>query len=384
MDKDNGENPVFITVDESSMATVIVFRKLLERVKPGSRLLIVGDPNQLEAIGPGAVLRDLKDAEFPDGGRGFPHLPVTVLSRVYRQGQGDPVLENAWRILGAAPESPAVFEEVPGRFEIIPAGQPGEVAEKAKEVVKKLLGQEIAFEDILVLVPRHDGLVGTVRLNEHVRRIVNPEGKPIEGTSFRIGDHVIAIQNDYQDEDNPNRLRDTVYNGTRGIIETVGETEENPLIGVLFAGKEKLDYYRPEEIDRYLAPAYALTVHKAQGCQARAVVLACEPNSSMLNKPLLYTAVTRCRNGSVYLIGPKEMWENACLKMPDIRYSKFAWRLRDELGWEPKLADWEPGEDEVAKEEAEPMPVRETPGAPRVFLDDFDWGAGRKTAAIIE
>jgi len=347
-DSDTNERPSVTIVDETSMATVIILRRLMEKVRPGDRLIIAGDPNQLEAIGPGSVLRDLLEGEFPDDGtKGLaPYVPITILGRVYRQKGGDPVLDNAWKILKADENTLADLIEVPGKFEFVEAATEKEIAAAAQSIVKEILESGIPFEDVLVLVPRHDGPAGTIRLNAQIRQMVNPNGKPLPETSLRLGDHVIAIQNDYQEGDD--KLRSSVFNGTRGVIESYIDAEGGePLVGVKFADREEIAYYRPEELDRYLAPAYTLTIHKAQGSQARVVVLACPPEDKNINKPLLYTAVTRCKSGKVYLVGTKDTWEKAAVKRAETRYGKFAWRLRDALGVEPELAEWEPDEAEL-------------------------------------
>ena len=342
-------HPSITIIDETSMATVIILRRLMEKIRPGDRLIIAGDPNQLEAIGPGSVLRDLLEGEFPDdGAKGLsPYVPITILSRAYRQKGGDPVLDNAWKILKADKNTPADLTQVPGKFDFVEAVTEKEIAVAVQNTVKKVLESGISFEDVLVLVPRHDGPAGTVKLNTQIRQIINPDGKSLPETSLRLGDHVIAIQNDYKESEV--KLRNSVFNGTRGIVESCLDTT-GVTIGVKFNDREEIAYYHPEEIDRYLALAYALTVHKAQGSQARVVILACSSEGDkedLINKPLLYTAVTRCKNGNVYLVGTRDTWEKAAARRASTRYGKFAWRLRDALGVEPELAKWEKIESEM-------------------------------------
>ncbi len=343
-DTENSLFPKFITIDEAEMVTIILFRKLMEKIKPGTRILLAGDPNQLEAIGPGAILRELKNYN-----RNLTGIPVTTLKRTYRQGHNDPALENAWRILDSTPENPAEFLEVPGRFEVIREEKPSKIASKIQDKVRELVLQGVPFEDIMVLAAKYDGVAGATRLNQIIKEVVNPVWQriPIQDTSFYLNDHVIATQNDYQDETDENRLRDTIYNGTRGVITEIKEVENEVLIGVRFTGSDKISYYRQYELDRYLDLAYALVVHKAIGGQADIVFMAGAPDSeNMWDKSILYTGETRCKSGSksgaVYLVGPYKLWQNASAKQPATRFSKFVWRLHDELGMEPNLREWIP------------------------------------------
>lgn len=306
------ERAPVVVVDEMSMCTVFVFSRLLWICSPETRFLLVGDPGQLPPIGPGGIfdaLIRLADAGYP----GMVHIEltgnyrtqhgVTMQARRVRVGEGiDPSLGGVRLV------------EVDGGYELVSAA----VAE-----VRRLIGSGAALEDILVLAPTRfsDDGVNTASLNRELRREF---GRPaaIADSDFVLGegDPVVATVNDYQDPPSALGLlgrrnplwvdlrkkrpaeRVTVFNGTRGVVEECGP--ERVVVrwfppGCGPGGVEAL--YLPEEVKHYLEPAWAMTVHKAQGGQAKHVVLVL-PGNRAGDRRRVYTGITRCQGDEVVIV----------------------------------------------------------------------------------
>lgn len=262
-----------VVIDEASMLDLPLANSLVQAVESGSRLLIVGDVDQLPSVGPGAVLRDL----IASGA-----FPVVRLDRIYRQGAGSGIAHNAQRVLKGLLPSPAEdFIIVKGCDE-----------EKAKRTVVHLvsdtLPSKFSFDpksDIQVLVPRHKGPSGRVELNLALQEALNPATESMDYVvgedRYRAGDRVMQLRN---------APEVGIFNGETGIItRIVGEDIE-----VLYPG-DRLVGYNKKNIEQ-LTLAYASTIHKSQGGEFQAVVVVLTASAGwMLNKNLLYTAITRAR-----------------------------------------------------------------------------------------
>lgn len=319
--------PSLTVVDEFGMCDVMVFNKLLREIPPDGRLLLVGDPAQLSAPGPGNVINDLVrlagNKHKPDG---FNHVELRTDHR------GSVVTENANRIRRG--EDP-IFGPA---FKMIPATNNNQI-ELLDELLDELIASGVPFGDILVLSSRKGEAIGTFgveTLNRHLQKRFNPSGKEIKGTSFRIGDPVICIENDYQK--NYHRFARTesrrdVFNGEKGVI--VSFDDEDVITVDLKDGSYA---YTIAEAARWLRLGYALTIHKSQSGESPVVIIV-DWDSKRFTRSMMYTAVTRAKydkdkpySEHVYFIG-YEGFVSAAIKNIDApRYTKFYYRVLDNLG----------------------------------------------------
>ncbi|MGX8910221.1 SF1B family DNA helicase RecD2 [Streptomyces netropsis] len=276
-----------VVIDEASMLDVQLAAKLAAAVPSGCHLLLVGDTDQLPSVGPGRVLRDLL---------AVPGIPRTRLTQVFRQDDGSSaIVDNAHRILRGLPPQAA-----PGVFGCRPLHHPESIAEHVVELVATLIPQhfDTAPEDIQVLCPARRHAAGSLDLNTRLQARLNPPspGKPEhhhEGQTFRLGDRVLQIRNQ------PHRGTSGVFNGATGSITAIDT--ENQHLTVTHHDGEPVSYPFTD-LDEILH-AYALTVHRSQGSEYPYVVIPITTSAGqLLQRNLLYTAVTRARRG-VMLIG---------------------------------------------------------------------------------
>lgn len=272
-----------VIVDESSMLDVPLAAALIRALKQGTRLILVGDVDQLPSVGPGRVLGDLIDSG---------KLPVVRLNRIYRQAGGSRIVVNAHRIIRG--EMPVLKqEEGSSDFIFIEKDDP----DAATDVIRRLphrIARHLGIDPVTqvqILSPMHRGVLGVQHLNEIMREILNPGGKPVPAPGgFRIGDKVMQIRNNY-DQD--------VFNGDVGRIERVGADGRI----VIRFGDRRIAYL-PESMDQITA-AFATSIHKSQGSEYPAVVIPIHTQHYvMLRRQLLYTAVTRGKR-MVVIVGSK-------------------------------------------------------------------------------
>jgi exodeoxyribonuclease V alpha subunit len=264
-----------VIVDEASMIDLSLADSLAQAVAPGTRLVLVGDVDQLPSVGPGAVLRDLIASRS---------ATCVRLTQVFRQAARSLIVENAHRInAGNAPEA---SRDPTADFFVVER----EDAIAARNTVLELVQERIprrfqldAVRDVQVLTPMHKGDAGAMALNQTLQQALNPSGAEIVrgARTFRAGDKVMQIRNDY-DKD--------VWNGDVGIVVAVDRDAEE--LTVRFDdGRERT--YDAGDLDD-LTLAYASTIHKAQGSEYPAVVVVMlSSHFVMLSRNLLYTAVTR-------------------------------------------------------------------------------------------
>ncbi|HUR29131.1 MAG TPA: ATP-dependent RecD-like DNA helicase [Planctomycetota bacterium] len=300
-----------LVVDEISMLDVVLAHHLLKAVAPPTRLVLVGDPDQLPSVGPGNVLGDLIAS-----GR----IPVHRLTEVYRQQGGSLIVENAHRILlGQEPRFPA-RGDLSSDFYFFPAEDAASAAQRVVEVVTQRIPQSFGFQwidDVQVLAPMYRGDCGVDALNERLRAALASGGREVVhgGRTWRTGDRVVHTRNDYERE---------VFNGDMGRVTRV---DEDGSVLVRFPEKEVL--YAVEELGD-LQAAFAMTVHRSQGSEYPAVVVPLVmAHSLMLQRNLLYTAITRARKLLV-LVGSRRALQVAIENSePSLRRSALAARL----GW---------------------------------------------------
>ena len=284
------------------MVDTVLMAALLEALPPEAGLLLVGDADQLPSIGPGQVLADLIAAGT---------VPVLRLTEVFRQAAESGIVRGAHRInRGQHPEF-GHREGGPADIYGIRVERPEEAAAKLLELVAVRIPERFGLdplEDVQVLTPVHRGPLGTKALNELLREALNPDrASAIERGELRLalGDKVMQLENDYERE---------VYNGDLGRIVMVDRKEA--AVDVEIDGRTLR--YAGDELDR-LSPAYAVTVHKAQGSEYPAVVLPLlRQHGRMLRRNLLYTAVTRARRLVVLLTEPEAL-ERAVREAGDAR-----------------------------------------------------------------
>ncbi|MER6359120.1 ATP-dependent RecD-like DNA helicase [Streptomyces sp. NPDC001634] len=285
-----------VVIDEASMLDLALARRLFAAVREGCHLLLVGDTDQLPSVSPGRVLRDLLDVE---------KIPRTRLTKVFRQHDDSAaIVINAHRILhGELPrEDPKVFWNRP-----VPTAE--DIAQRVVDLVCERMPKHFGVrpEDIQVLCPGKKNIAGMTDLNLRLQERLNPpaDDKPQHyhgGTAFRVGDRVQQIRN------NPHRGETGIFNGSSGTITAV-DLESHQLT-VAFPDGE-VATYPFTDLDE-LVHAYALTVHRSQGSEYPYVIVPMVSAAGMmlLQRNLLYTAVTRARNG-VMLIGQTEAVERA-------------------------------------------------------------------------
>ena len=300
-----------VVVDEISMLDVILAHHLVKAIQPPTRIVFVGDPNQLPSVAAGNVLADLLNS-----GR----IPAWRLTHIYRQAQESLIVRNAHRILaGEMPELPTAAGPDTDFF-FFGADDPQRAAERLVEVVCDRIPRQFGMrwiDDVQVLAPMYRGECGVDRLNELLRERQGIGGREIRwrGHTWRIGDRVIHTRNDYDKE---------VFNGDMGRIVRVDA--EGHGLTVRFPEREV--FYKTEELND-LRPAFAITVHRSQGGEFPAVVMPLvTQHALMLQRNLLYTAVTRARR-LVVLVGSKRALGMAIRNADEAkRESGLAWRLR--------------------------------------------------------
>ena len=321
----DGDNPLdadAVIVDEMSMVDIFLLRALLRALRPGTRLIMVGDADQLPSVGAGNVLRDLIASEA---------VRVVRLTEIFRQAGESQIVVNAHRINRG--EYPVIRARQTDFFlerKDTPALASDSVVALVKTRLPKYMGFD-ALRDIQVMAPMKRGDIGVHRLNALLQEALNPErhGVPqlVRGqTVFRRGDKVMQVRNNYDlawrrdDEDGSG-----VFNGDIGYIVAVDPRER--ALTVEFDDGRLADY--DESLLEELEHAYCMSVHKSQGSEFDTVVLPLISGPPMLmTRNLLYTAVTRAKR-LVVIVGRegcvRQMVDNNRILR---RYSALDWRLR--------------------------------------------------------
>ena len=326
--KYNASNPLpidVLVIDETSMLDLILANNLLKALRPGSHLLLVGDVDQLPSVGAGDVLRDVIASNI---------APVTVLKTIFRQAAGSDIITNAHRInQGEMPRfSTSQGETVnlttgktrnQGDFFLFPAADAEGAADWVLELITTRIPDRFGFNplrDIQVLAPMHRSAAGVQSLNKQLQNSLNPSNprKPefrYHGMDFRQGDKVMQIQNNYD--------KDT-FNGDIGFIREIDLT--NHTMTVEIDGRAiKYDFIDADQ----LVLAYAVTVHKAQGSEFPVVVMpVVTTHYIMLQRNLLYTAITRARALCVLVGNRRAIGIAVRNNQVAERYSALDWRLR--------------------------------------------------------
>jgi len=325
----NEQNPLetdVIIIDEMSMVDISLMHALLKAVVAGTRLILVGDVNQLPSVGPGAVLKDIIDSG---------QFHTVKLNKIFRQASTSDIIVNAHKINNG---EEVVLDNKSMDFFFLKRYEADKIIQVTLQLIKQKLPKYVdATEyDIQVLTPMRKGLLGVERLNGILQMYLNPESpskreKEYGGVIFREGDKVMQIKNNYQLEW---EIRSKyglcidkgtgIFNGDTGIIEEINFFAET--LTVSFDEGKMVEY--PFKLLEELELAYAITIHKSQGSEYPAVVIPLFQGPRMLmNRNLLYTAVTRAKK-CVTLVGNDEIFytmvnNNSQLK----RYSGLCDRL---------------------------------------------------------
>lgn len=313
----DAEKPIeadVVIVDEASMIDVPLGAALLSAMGDAARLVIVGDADQLPSVGPGAFLRDIIESGV---------VTTVRLNEIFRQAGESRIVQNAHRILtGEMPES-ADPESPRADFFVVSRREAEEAAETIKELVTVRIPRRFGFDplrDVQVLTPMHRGPAGTGALNQLLQAALNPTGPAVEhhGQTFRVGDKVLQLKNDYDRE---------VYNGDLGVVQRVDE--ENRGVTVRFDGRD-VDY-QDADIEM-LTLAYATSIHKSQGSEYPAVVIPLlTSHFVMLSRNLVYTAVTRGKKLCVLVADPRALKLALGEVRREDRVTRLAERLRQAL-----------------------------------------------------
>ena len=304
----NGENPLeadVVIIDEMSMVDIYLFQSLLEAVSVGTRLILVGDVDQLPSVGPGQVLQDLIESKS---------FPTVMLKKIYRQAGESDIVMNAHRInMGQK----IALNNKSKDFFFLPRNDVQVIYKHMIQLITEKLPRYVEAQpyDIQVLTPMRKGSLGVETLNEILQRYLNPadpsKQEHMTGERiFREGDKVMQIKNNYQLEweiVSQYGIRidsgSGVFNGDIGTIRRI--REESSTVQVEY-DEHRLVEYTFSQLDE-IELAYAITIHKSQGSEYPAVLLPLLSGPKLLmNRNLLYTAVTRARK-CVTILGSQEM-----------------------------------------------------------------------------
>jgi len=325
----NEDNPLeadVIIIDEMSMVDIRLFQALLKAIVPGTRLILVGDVDQLPSVGPGQVLRDIMNSNC---------FPTVVLRKIFRQDMQSDIVLNAHRINSGQPIS---LDNHSKDFFMLERSDTNVIYKHMIQLIKDKLPDYVKATpfDIQVLTPTRKGPLGCETLNAILQKYLNPpdasKEEHISGeTIFRVGDKVMQIRNNYQIEweivGKYNIVIDRgmgVFNGDMGRIVSIDEREASLMVEF---DEHKHVTYPFAELDE-LELCYAVTIHKSQGSEYPAVILPLMGGSKLLfNRNLLYTAITRAKN-CVTILGKsetvREMIENV---KENTRYTALTQRL---------------------------------------------------------
>ncbi len=307
----NAENPLeadVIIIDEMSMVDLPLMHALLSAVVPGTRIVLVGDVNQLASVGPGSVLKDMIASEC---------FSVVKLTKIFRQAGESDIVVNAHKINRG---ENVLLDNKSRDFFFLKRQDPDVIIRVLLALIQEKLPKYVEAKpyDIQVLTPMKKGLLGVERLNRILQEYLNPPDKSKKEKEsgeriFREGDKVMQIKNNYQLEwEIQTRYGMTVdkgvgiFNGDVGIIRNINTYEET--VTVEYDEKRKVKY--PYNLLEELELAYAITIHKAQGSEYPAVVIPLLQGPRQLyNRNLLYTAVTRAKR-CVTLVGSDAVFQD--------------------------------------------------------------------------
>jgi len=327
-DEDSPIEADVIIIDEASMIDILLMNSLLKAINPGTRVILVGDIDQLPSVGPGNVLKDVINSGV---------IKVVMLDEIFRQAEESMIIVNAHKVNKG--ESP-ILNAKDKDFFFMSVNNPQDMIKTIIDLNKDRLPSFYKVDplrDIQVLTPMKKGDVGIHSLNKYLQASLNPKSKSkdekqIGDEVFRVGDKVMQIKNNYKLEWKIIRngiesdKGEGVFNGDFGYINEIDN--EDSILKVIF-DEEKLVEYEFKQIDE-LKLAYATTVHKAQGSEFPVVIMPISSGPPMLlTRNLFYTAITRARE-LVVLVG-EEKYMHMMIKNNIIarRYSSLDKKIKE-------------------------------------------------------
>jgi exodeoxyribonuclease V alpha subunit len=289
-DADNPIDADAILIDEASMLDIWLMDALLTAIQPGCRLVLVGDVDQLPSVGPGQILTDIITSGV---------VQVSALKEVYRQAQDSNIVRNAHSVNEG--RIPLSSEKDPKAgtvkdFYVLSRDTPQLTLDTLQQVIStRLPALGFSKDDIQILTPMHNGVLGTTNLNVLMQDVLNKDGEEFKNKAkrFRVGDRVIQVRNDYDNN---------IYNGDMGKIISLSSS------GMYVQFDDRILLLAGTQIND-LELAYAVSIHKSQGSEYQAVIILMhKAHWIMLRRNLLYTAITRakkfcCIIGSEWAIG---------------------------------------------------------------------------------
>lgn len=327
----NEENPLdtdVLIIDEVSMVDLPLMNALLKAVMPGTRLILVGDQNQLPSVGPGSVLKDIIASGC---------FPVVMLTKIFRQAGESVIVVNAHKINRG---EPVILDNKSRDFFFLKRQEPNVIISVMLTLIQKKLPKYVnaGIYDIQVMTPMRKGLLGVERLNQILQQYLNPPSpekseREYADRLFREGDKVMQIKNNYQLEWKIQTKYGLtvdkgqgVFNGDMGVVREINTYEET--ITVEYDEHRQVVY--PYSMMDELELAYAITVHKSQGSEYPAVVIPLLQGPRQLyHRNLLYTAVTRAKK-CVTLVGSEAVFQEMIRNNQDQkRNTSLAERIRE-------------------------------------------------------
>ena len=325
----NRENPLEadeIIIDEMSMVDLNLMHALLSAVVQGTRLILVGDVDQLPSVGPGSVLKDIISSE---------RFHVVTLTKIFRQAGESDIIMNAHKINAG---EPVELNKKSRDFFFVKCDEADTIIGGIIALIQRKLPQYVQAHpnEIQVMTPTRKGLLGVERMNVILQKYLNPADekkteREINGRLFREGDKVMQIKNNYQLEwEICTRFGLTVdkgmgvFNGDMGVISEINEYKETVEVEYDEGRKVKYGFDMVDELEL----AYAITVHKSQGSEYPAVILPLLPGPKLLyNRNLLYTAVTRAKKCLTIIGSDTTFQEMIRNKSEQERYTSLAERI---------------------------------------------------------
>jgi exodeoxyribonuclease V alpha subunit len=299
-----------LLVDEASMIDLMLALALAEALPTHGRLILVGDVDQLQSVGPGAILRD-----FVASGR----IPLVRLTTIFRQAGGSLIVENAHRLLEGELPTKSGDADRQADFFVVERKDAELAAADLVHLVTQRIPERFGFDpkgDIQVLTPMHRGVIGTAELNQRLQASLNPVGleMPFRGGVLRVGDKVMQTHNDYERE---------IFNGDSGIVVEVSTQKRRATVD--FDGR--FVTCEDDELES-LVLAYAISIHKSQGSEYPVVVVPVMTNHFvMLNRNLIYTAITRARKLCVLVADPRALRIAVSEDRREARLTRLSTRL---------------------------------------------------------
>ena len=303
-----------VIVDEVSMVDMFLMNYLVSSLYKGTKLVLVGDSDQLPSVGPGSVLKDLIESEV---------VTTIHLDKVFRQAAKSQIVVNAHRVNEGEYflSKDELEEDSKQDFFVINESNPEKVLYQILSLCTGRLqsyGDYDFFKDIQILTPTKKGMLGTKELNAYLQKALNPEDsfkneKKVNGAIYRVGDRIMQVKNNYDitwEKENPYRedgidYGTGVFNGEIGTITAIDEFEKSVTIKF---DDEKVAVYAYTDLEQ-IEHSYAITIHKAQGSEFDVVIM-CVPRTApvLLTRNLLYTGITRAKD-LLIIVGDKNVTE---------------------------------------------------------------------------